>query len=118
MNRDETDRDDPLLRRVRDGLDRTAGLSPGETARLARARHAAVAAGAKPGPARRLPAYGLALAASVMLVAGLLLLRPDGLDPLPPQLAELDDPELLLAMEEAEWAGDPEFLAWAMDAQR
>jgi hypothetical protein len=118
MNRDEIDRDAPLLRRVRDSLDRTAGLSPGETARLARARQAAVAAaGVKPGPAR-LPAYGLALAASVMLVAGLLLLRPDGLDPLPPQLAELDDPELLLAMEEAEWAGDPELLAWALDAQR
>jgi type VI protein secretion system component VasF len=114
MNQDEINRDDPLMRRVRDGLDSTSGLSPEEAARLARVRRQAFAARARPARTR-LPAYGFAVAASVMLVAALVLLRPDAVEPLPPQLAQLEELELLLALEESDPAADPEFLDWVLE---
>lgn len=113
MKQDEINRDDPLIRRVRDGLDSTSDLSPEEAARLARVRRQAFAARVRPARGR-LAAYGFAVAASVMLVAGLVLLRPDGADPLP-QLAQLDDLELLLVIEESDPAAEPEFLTWALE---
>lgn len=106
-------RDDPLLGRVRAELERDSVLSPEETARLAAARGRAF--GRRRASPGRLPAYGLAMAASVMLVAGLLLFLPDGPQPLPAQLAQLDDLELLLVLEEGEPTADPEFLAWALE---
>jgi hypothetical protein len=111
--REQPLRDDPLMGRVRETLERDSALHPKETARLAVARRRAFAQ--RHAASRRMPAYGLAVAASVMLVAGLLLLRPDGLEPLPAQLAQLDDLELLLVLEEADAGADPEFLAWALE---
>jgi hypothetical protein len=113
FEREDTQRDDPLMGRVRDALGRGSALKPEEAARLAAARRRAfVKRRSAPG---RMPAYGLAVAASVMLVAGLLLFRPDGLEPLPPQLAQLDDLELFLVLEEEDPATEPEFLAWALE---
>lgn len=112
-DREQPLRDDPLMGRVRDTLDRDSALSPEETARLAAARRRAFAR-RRVAP-KRLPAVGLAVAASVMLVAGLLLLRPDGIEPLPAQLAQLDDLDLLLVLEEGDAGADPEFLAWALE---
>jgi hypothetical protein len=106
-------RDDPLMSRVRAVMDQDSALSPEEAARLAAARRRAFAR--RHGAPRRMPAYGLAVAASVMLVAGLLLLRPDGPEPLPAQWVELEELELLLALEEGDPVADPEFLAWALE---
>jgi hypothetical protein len=111
---DESLRDDALVQRVREHLDNSSTLSAAEAARLSRARRQARAGGERP---RRsvMPAYGLAMAASVTLVAALWLMGPAGLEPLPPQLAQLDEQEWLLVFEEPELAGEPEFLAWALD---
>ncbi|WP_018952943.1 hypothetical protein [Thioalkalivibrio sulfidiphilus] len=118
MNRNDTEqhenpRDDALMARVRDRLDRDSGLSAEEAQRLAQGRREAFERRRR--RPSRMPAYGLAVAASVMLVAGLLLMRPDGLEPLPAQLAQLDDLELLLVLEEGDAGADPEFLAWALE---
>ncbi len=76
MNRNDTDthdkpRDDALMARVRDRLDRDSGLSAEEAQRLAQGRREAFERRRR--RPSRMPAYGLAVAASVMLVAGLLL---------------------------------------------
>lgn len=111
---DSTGRDEVLMERVREHLNHSAGLSVPEAARLARARHEAYAVKTR---SRRshMPAYGLAMAASVTLVAALWLMQPREITPLPAQLAQLDDLELLLALDELELSGEPEFLAWALD---
>jgi len=111
---DESLRDDALVQRVREHLDNSSTLSAAEAGRLSRARRQARTGGERP---RRsvMPAYGLAMAASVTLVAALWLMGPAGLEPLPSQLAQLDEQEWLLVFEAPELAGEPEFLAWALD---
>ncbi|OOG23829.1 hypothetical protein B1C78_09860 [Thioalkalivibrio denitrificans] len=118
MTPDNPERDaspgaDPLVERVRAVLERDTALEHGEAARLAEARRKAFAQ--RHATRRRAPAYGIAVAASLVLVAGLLLLRPGGLEPLPSQLTEVAELELLLGLEEEDAVLDPEFLAWAVE---
>ena len=104
---------DPLMARVEAALDQDTSLEDGAAARFAEARRRAFAQ--RHATRRRAPAYGIAVAASLALVAGLLLLRPGSLEPLPAQLAEVEELELLLALEDENAVLDPEFLAWALE---
>lgn len=117
---------EPWLCRVRQTLDRQAGLSLQEEMRLQRARREAFAradAGAGPrsvaGVDKRhgwMPLGGLAAAASVMLAVVLVLnLDTMGHPPLPVVLAEMDDIEWVLDMDESFLMNDPAFLQWAME---
>lgn len=114
MNRNPAEPDNALLRRVRHALDAGTVLSPLEKERLRRARREAFAQ--QPGRAAwRRPAFVAIAAGFAALAALVVLLHRDGIEPLPLQLAETDDPVLLFRLAEYGVLVDPGFAAWALE---
>ncbi|EHQ51151.1 hypothetical protein ECTPHS_00580 [Ectothiorhodospira sp. PHS-1] len=117
---------EPWLAQARRTLDRQTGLSLQEAMRLQSARREAFAKAGAAAPPRPvsgrgkrpgwMPLGGLAAAASVMLAVVVVFNLETMQHPLlPVVLAELDDIEWVLELDEGFWMNDPAFLQWVME---